>query len=151
MATLTSYVLDTNIVLALLRNNQLGKAVDQAYALSGSLSRNFVCVVSVGELLSLAELAKWAAQKRSQLEASLQELVWIDINDRLVLDAYASIDSYSLSIGRTMGKNDLWIAASAAVTGAIRMTTDKDFNHLHPDRIQRILIDPAFGKINEAQ
>ena len=45
-----------------------------------------------------------------------------------------------------MGKNDLWIAASAAVTGAILMTTDKDFNHLHPGLIERILIDPAFGK-----
>jgi tRNA(fMet)-specific endonuclease VapC len=142
----TSYVLDTNIVLALLRNNNLGRAVDQAYALSGSQSRNFVCVVSVGELLSLAERARWAATKRANLEASLQELVWIDINDRSILDAYASIDSDSLSIGRTMGKNDLWIAAAAAVTGAILMTTDKDFDHLHPQRIQRLLIDPAFGK-----
>jgi tRNA(fMet)-specific endonuclease VapC len=44
-----------------------------------------------------------------------------------------------------MGKNDLWIAASAAVTSAVLMTTDKDFDHLHPQRIQRLLIDPSFG------
>ena len=62
----TSYVLDTNIVLALLRNNSLGRAVDQAYALSGSQSRNFVCVVSVGELLSLAELREMGEPRNGQ-------------------------------------------------------------------------------------
>jgi len=141
-----SYVLDTNIVLALLRDNPLGKAIDRAYALSGSVSRNFVCVVSVGELLSIAERARWGPPKRAKLEASLQELVWIDINDRLVLDAYASIDSFSLSTGTTMGKNDLWIAACAAVTGAILITTDTDFDHLQGAWINRIWIDPHTGK-----
>jgi predicted nucleic acid-binding protein len=29
-----------------------------------------------------------------------------------------------------MGKNDLWIAATAAVTGATLVTTDRDFEHL---------------------
>ncbi len=146
MPILTTYVLDTNIVLALLRNNRLGKAIDQAYDLSGPSSRSLVCVVSVGELLSLAECLRWAAVKRATLEASLRELIWIDINDRLILDAYASIDSFGRSVGRKMGKNDLWIAASAAVTGAILMTTDQDFDHLHPGRLQRILIDPGLGK-----
>jgi tRNA(fMet)-specific endonuclease VapC len=146
MADPASYVLDTNIVLALLRNNPLGRAVDRAYALSGSVSRNFVCVVSVGELLSIAERASWGPAKRANLEASLQELVWIDINDRLILDSYASIDSFSLSVGRKMGKNDLWIAASAAVTGATLMTTDPDFDHLHGAWIDRVWIDPNTGK-----
>jgi tRNA(fMet)-specific endonuclease VapC len=141
-----SYVLDTSIVLALLRDNALGKAIDRAYALSSSLRRNLVSIVSVGELLSIAHRAGWGSAKRSSLETSLHELVWIDINDRSILDTYASIDSFSLSAGKRMGKNDLWIAASAAVTGAILMTTDTDFDHLHPQKIQRIWIDPAMGK-----
>lgn len=29
-----------------------------------------------------------------------------------------------------MGKNDLWIAATASVLGAILITSDKDFEHL---------------------
>jgi tRNA(fMet)-specific endonuclease VapC len=101
----------------------------------------------VGELLAIAERAGWGPVKRAGLEVSLQELIWIDINDRLILAAYASIDSFSLSKGKVMGKNDIWIAACAAVTGGVLMTTDKDFDHLHPDRIQRIWIDPAMGKI----
>ncbi len=32
---------------------------------------------------------------------------------------------------RTMGKNDLWIAATAFVYDAALITTDNDFDHLH--------------------
>jgi tRNA(fMet)-specific endonuclease VapC len=30
-----------------------------------------------------------------------------------------------------MGKNDLWIASTAALLGLTLVTTDKDFDHLH--------------------
>jgi hypothetical protein len=42
-----------------------------------------------------------------------------------------------------MGQNDLGIAAIAKATGATLLTTDKDFDHLHPNHLQRIYIDPA--------
>ncbi len=141
----TTYLLDTNIILALLRDNPLGKAVDRAYALSASLNRNLVSVVSVGELLSLAVKLGWGTEKREPLEAALQELIWIDVNDRLVLDSYAIIDAFSETIGRRMGKNDIWIASSAAVTQSILLTTDRDFDHLHDKYIQRVWIDPNTG------
>ena len=31
---------------------------------------------------------------------------------------------------RNMGKNDLWIAATASITKTILLTTDNDFDHL---------------------
>jgi predicted nucleic acid-binding protein len=57
-----------------------------------------------------------------------------------VIAAYARLDQESRKVGRTMGKNDLWIAAVAAVQGAVILTTDKDFDHLHPThvRIERV-------------
>jgi len=58
-------------------------------------------------------------------------------------DAYVKIDVYSEGIGRTMGKNDLWIAATANVTSATLLTTDKDFDHLDGAFINRVWIDPA--------
>ena len=143
----TTYPLDTNIILALLRDNPLGRAVDRAYSLSSSLNRNLVSVVSVGELLSLAVKLGWGHAKREQLESALQELVWIDVNDRLVLDSCAVIDSFSETNGRKMGKNDIWIAAAAAVTGSILLTTDRDFDHLKGKHIQRVWIDPNTGKM----
>lgn len=64
----------------------------------------------------------------------------IDTED--VFAAYAMIDAYSESIGHSMGKNDIWIAAAAHATNAILVTTDTDFNHLQPDFLTIEWIDP---------
>jgi len=40
---------------------------------------------------------------------------------------------------------DLWIAATAHATGARLLTTDKDFDHLHPAFVQRDWIDPRLA------
>jgi len=58
-----------------------------------------------------------------------------------IYEAYADIDAYSQSnhptlslpqgmTARNMGKNDLWIAATAHILRATLVTTDKDFDHL---------------------
>lgn len=52
----------------------------------------------------------------------------IDTGD--VLEAYAVIDAYSKRMGVSMGKNDVWIAASGSVAGFTLLTTDHDFDHL---------------------
>lgn len=57
---------------------------------------------------------------------------------------------------RNMGKNDLWIAASASVLNAVLLTTDKDFDHLDEEFLEVIYIDPKAkyeikkGTANEA-
>ena len=60
-----------------------------------------------------------------------------------IVRAYAPIDVFSHSQGIDMGKNDLWIAATASVTGATLLTTDKDFDHLESAFLTRIWIDPC--------
>lgn len=65
---------------------------------------------------------------------------------------YAQIDAYSqgklpekpLPYGmssRNMGKNDIWIASTAAVTNSVLVTTDKDFQHLDGVFLDLKLID----------
>jgi tRNA(fMet)-specific endonuclease VapC len=54
-----------------------------------------------------------------------------------------SIDAHSEQVGRPMGNNDVWIAATAAAASAWLLTTDKDFDHLHPALIRREWIAPA--------
>lgn len=44
------------------------------------------------------------------------------------------------SSAQNMGKNNLWIAACALATGATLLTTDKDFDHLHPNPLRVIRI-----------
>jgi predicted nuclease of predicted toxin-antitoxin system len=75
-------------------------------------------------------------------------LEWIDIHEREILYAYAEIDHWSRTKGIRMGKNDLWIAATAKAASMTILTTDKDFDHLHPTdpsrswRVDRVWIDP---------
>ena len=67
----------------------------------------------------------------------------MDIGREPVLRAYAAFDAKLTSAGVRMGqRNDLWIAATAAATGAGVLTTDKDFDALHPDSIRREWVDP---------
>ena len=42
---------------------------------------------------------------------------------------------------RNMGKNDIWIAATAAVIGAKLITIDNDFDHLNGAFLEVIKID----------
>jgi tRNA(fMet)-specific endonuclease VapC len=67
----------------------------------------------------------------------------IAINTPDVFEAYATLDSYSETVGYSMGKNDVWIAASALLAQAHLLTTDKDFDHLIPTFLTRDYFDPA--------
>jgi predicted nucleic acid-binding protein len=116
------------------------------YQLRGSLSRSLISVVTAGEMRSLSLQFGWGQAKLGALDLLLRELVWIEIGNALILDAYGELDHESHKAGRTMGKNDVWIAATAKVTGATLLTTDRDFDHLHGTWIDRIWIDPNTGK-----
>ncbi len=136
------YVLDTNVLVALIRGNDLGKTIDHRFRLRGHLRRCMISVVTVGEMYSLARKFGWGEKKREALQALLNELVWIDISHPEVLECYGEIDCDSQKMGRAMTKNDVWIAATARAAGATLLTTDADFDHLHGHYITRIHIDP---------
>ncbi len=48
-----------------------------------------------------------------------------------------------------MGKKDLWITAAARVAGAMLLTTDHDFDHLIPDQVAGVIIDPKVAARSE--
>jgi tRNA(fMet)-specific endonuclease VapC len=88
-----------------------------------------------GEVLALARHLGWGGPKLASLDGLLRALPVADISADPVLEAYAFIDASSLRIGRTMGKNDVWIAAVAHAVGATLLTSDTDFDHLCPATI----------------
>ena len=76
----------------------------------------------------------------------------VDINDEKIIQRYAEIDAYSLNrdrmrplpagqTARVMGKNDLWIAATASVLNAKLLTTDHDFDHLDSVFLTVVYVD----------
>jgi predicted nucleic acid-binding protein len=98
-------------------------------------------VVTKAELISLGIQNGWGNNKIKKLDSLLKKLFLININeaDKNLIQSYARIDAFSQGklpyllnkyTSRNMGKNDLWIAATAYVTQAELITTDQDFDHL---------------------
>lgn len=133
------YLLDTNIIIQYLRDSDHRKKIDDEFDPFGPENTAVISVVTVGELKSLAIRNRWGKRRMEVLDSIFADVVITDINSKDVLEAYAAIDSFSqggpsdYEVGtsaRNMGKNDLWIAATASVLGAILITSDKDFEHL---------------------
>lgn len=95
MPKTAGYLLDTNVLIQLIRWNQLGKRIDATYDLQAGLSRNMICAVTVGEIRSLGLKLGWGEKKLDTMQSLLDELVWVDISRPEVLQAYAEIDHYS--------------------------------------------------------
>lgn len=77
----------------------------------------------------------------------LEDFLITDINTQEIIDKYAEIDAYSQGrlantptsfSSKNMGKNDLWIAATASVYDIELLTTDKDFDHLRNSYLPKL-------------
>jgi tRNA(fMet)-specific endonuclease VapC len=147
-----NYLLDSNILVNSIRRSALYEQLSVDYALYKLSNLAFISEVTIGELYSLAYQGKWGLSKRNLMEYEIRRHSPQRISYQSIYEAYADIDAYSQCkhpnyvapaglTARNMGKNDLWIAATAYVTGATLLTTDGDFDHLE-DLISFIRIVP---------
>lgn len=141
-------LLDTNILIHLIRGRELGRRINTELNLAERPERPVVSIVTVGELHAFALKLGWGSRKISTLHDLVRQLVILDIHSEDVVNQYAAIDHYSEKVvkpARPLGQNDMWIAACGAAYGAHLVTTDKDFDHLTPRFLPRTRIDPAGG------
>lgn len=143
MAAASPYILDTNILVHFVRADDVWTRIRQQYRLLTLEPKPLISVVTAAELRSLALLHEWGIRKLDQMEFALGYFEEVFIDSRTLVDAYASIDAHFQGQGRAFGKNDLWIAATAHVTGARLLTTDRDFDAMDRLFITRDWIDPA--------
>lgn len=139
------YLLDTNVLVNLIRDNECGRRINQQYNLRAFMTECHISSVTVGEMESLARQWDWDNPKLTAMRGLLGELIHIDIEDPAIYHAYAEIDSLSRAAGIKMGKNDLWIAATAMAAGLTLLTTDTDFDHLDTGLVNYVWIDPDGG------
>ena len=150
-----NYFFDSNIILFYVRQDK--KRIDFIEQKYGKLlltsSRPVASVVSLGELRSIAIQKNWSRKKKDVLENLMNRFIVADINIESIVNRYAEIDAFSqgklstLPLGtsaRNMGKNDLWIAATASILGLTLITSDKDFHHLNG-----IYLNLAFVNLDE--
>jgi len=145
-----NYLLDTNIVLIYTRDSDITSSIEEKYNLFNSNNELYISVVTVAELKSIILQKNYGEKKIKTLERLLSNFSIIDINITEILDRYAEIDAFSQGklkgktsnfSARNMGKNDLFIAATASVYDLTLMTTDNDFTHLFTDYIELENVD----------
>ena len=133
------YILDTNILLIYLRDKNISQTLNDKYQSLIFPNSSVISVVTVGELRSIALQNYWGQKKIKQLQQFIDHFLIADINVKSIIQRYAEIDAFSQGklkdkplgeSSRNMGKNDLWIAATASVLNIPLITTDKDFLHL---------------------
>lgn len=136
-------VLDTGILLHYFKDGPYKPQVDQ-FLESGDYT-TVISVVTKAEIMAIAKKRNWGSNKIKVLNDLLASFAYLDIeyNNVELLNAYAAVDAYSQgktpapdgqminNSSRNMGKNDLWIAATAYALNATLITTDGDFEHLH--------------------
>jgi len=138
-------LLDTCIILNILRKNEYGRKCIIAIEAYSDNPAFIISTVTKGELESLKIQKKWGEPKCKSMIDFLENVTYVDIHnqDGDLINAYSKIDAFSkrkikdktgnLLKGSTrkMGKNDLWIAATAYALEVPLMTTDGDYDHLN--------------------
>lgn len=132
------YFLDTNIFLAMVRRPSFATYINSEFVKPENIVATSVVVE--GELKSFVRQRKWGEQKIQTLNRWIAKFAIYPIKTQQIVQQYSEIDVFSQgkyeteilgTSARNMGKNDLWIAATASALNATLLTTDKDFNHLH--------------------
>jgi len=145
-----NYLLDTNILVAYSRSANLANALEAELQLFGGNHNLAISAVTIGELNSLTYRNNYGKKRKSEMEQFVNKLFKININIREILDLYGQIDAFSQGkfsektspfTARNMGKNDIWIAATASAYDMTLITTDKDFNHLNEEFLEVKYVD----------
>lgn len=148
---MTTYILDTGIVLGYIRAAGYANYVEREFAVTQLPNIALISVVTLGEIQSIALQFGWSAEKKQKLTDILNKIPAVGLNNPQIIEMYAEIDAYSQGkhpkelpqglSSRNMGKNDIWIAATGSVIKATLLTTDTHFDHLDGVFLKVIYVD----------
>ena len=146
------FLLDTNILVGYIRAANYAAYIEKKFQLFNPENISVISVVSIGEIKSLAYQFGWREKKITAMQELIKRIPVINIDLEQIPNAFAEIDAFSQGKhatknfidgmrARNMGKNDLWIAATANVIKANLLSTDKHFEHLNGTFLNFIYID----------
>ena len=148
------YLLDTNLLVHYIRNTKVWDYTEDSYFKKGLSNHACISEVSKGEIYMFALINKWQSAKKKYLKVLLNTIEVIPITPNITKNMYAEIGAYSQNhhkslrlpkhfSARNMGKNDLWIVATANIYDIPLISTDRDFEHLDGVFLDFIYIDAA--------
>jgi len=146
-----NYLLDTNIVILYSRDSDISKRIEDEYRLFDESNTLAVSVVTLGEIDAFIKKLGIGDKRRQKMDRILNQLAKVKLNSKPIIERYGTIDTYSQVkptnfTARNMGKNDIWIAATASAYKLTLLTTDKDFNHLKDEFVNLEFVDVEIYK-----
>lgn len=137
-----NYLLDTNILVYYITKPQKLVEFEKQHQPFSNKNVALISIVTEAEMKSIAIQRGWGKKKIKQLDKLLGQFLKVPVQSERQIEVYAEIDSYSKHkdpertypadfSSNTVGKNDLWIAATAHITNSKLVTTDGDFDHLN--------------------
>ena len=145
-----NYLWDTNILVHYIRNSEKYSEWNITHDFFKNSNRVFLSVINIGEIESLAYQLNWGVARRQRLQEIVNQTRLLHIYDEII-HAYAEIDAFSQGklpnrplglSSRSMGKNDIWLAATAHIGQFKFITTDNDFDHLNGVFIDLLKLSP---------
>ncbi|MEM7533083.1 MAG: type II toxin-antitoxin system VapC family toxin [Chloroflexota bacterium] len=118
-----NYTVDTNIVIALFRDD---KAVVEQVQRSTTIH---VSSIVLGELYYGAEKSAKVAENIARIDQFVDDVVVVGC-DRQTSLMYGKIRNKLRGKGRPIPDNDVWIAAIAIQNDFVLVTRDKHFQHI---------------------
>ncbi len=129
--------IDTNIIIEIMRDTSKEELLLKYFNPSNEVF--LISYVSVAEINSIAMQKEWGVPRMEKLQKFLDDSEILEITGDAILRRYVEIDAFSQGknpniklkgSAKNMGKNDLWIAATASVFDVLLITTDADYDHL---------------------
>lgn len=147
-------IIDTCVIIHIVRESESGKRCLEALSAFDDEPNIIISAVTKAEIESFSVQNSWGTNKVDKLNKVLNQITYIDISnhDKTLVGAYTQIDAYSKrkmkdkngillnGSAKKMGKNDIWIAATAFALNIPLITTDGDFDHLNDTLIKVIKI-----------
>ncbi|MCG8327616.1 MAG: PIN domain-containing protein [Chitinophagales bacterium] len=143
-------LLDTNLILLYSRESEISKRIENEYDLFSKSNQLSISIVTLGELDALTKKLGLGPKRKERIKNTVANIAKVRLNIKEIIDRYGDIDAFSqgklkekrgIFSSRNMGKNDLWIAATASVFNLKLFTTDKDFDHLKGEYLDLEYID----------
>jgi tRNA(fMet)-specific endonuclease VapC len=135
-------LLDTSVILHFMRDDEIARKVeDDHHLLTDPSTIVLLTSINVGEIEGFFLRHNYGPKKTERWRKLLEKSIILNIDgrDEKLMKAYAEIQAYCQNNhpklkarkSKTIGQNDLWIAALAHVTEAKLFTKDPDFDHLN--------------------
>lgn len=145
-------LLDTSVILHYMRDDELSRKIEATHHLVSDPGKLvLLTAINIGEMEGFFLRKGYGEKQTARWKRLIDKAIILNVDgkDAKLMKAYAEIQAFcqnnhpTLKSGnsKTIGQNDMWIAAIANVTQSTLFTKDPDFDHLKGVFVELVKIE----------